>query len=125
MAFDFAAAKIAQRRVVHQILGVAAVYSDDVVQDINVHVRWHFKDGFFAPEGIGDSSIRLDGIDRIIFNAEELATPYTDDAGVTWGGCTPKRLGAVAIPQYGVTFELDNLSTNDGPVTICWNCTRS
>jgi hypothetical protein len=124
MPFDFAALKIATRRIVHSTFGVAATYTAPITGVVtNFHVRWNNKQGQFTDGDSKAYAVVLEGVDRILFSADEIATPYTDENGVTWGGVTPVRLGIVTIPQYNatLTYKLDTKVPADGPINVAWN----
>jgi hypothetical protein len=108
-AFDFAAAKSALRRVVHDTLGVDALYQDDSMSDpVAITARWHNKiDRFGDPESQGYAEI-VQGIDRI-----GLIPEYYPDI-------TFRRGGTVTFPAYGNAFVLQVLEPADGPHTRWW-----
>lgn len=116
MTFDFAAAKLRTRQIVHKTLAVSALYSDDAgITNTPITVRWHNKlsvHGDLEREGYAQI---IEGIDRLIFNSDELAAiPLTLARG-----------GVVTIPQYqGAQFQLDTSAPTDGPLDLIWNVAR-
>lgn len=110
MDFDFAAAKAENRQSVHDALAVAAVYTDDNTPATDVTVRYHTKlSNAGALEG-GFGVQVLEGIDRLVFNAPQLAAL----------GIELRHGGQLAIPQYGMAFSLDAEEPADGPVSVYW-----
>lgn len=123
--FDFAALKIRSRRAIHLAFGVAAVYTaPDGVTTFNCHVRWHMRQGTFRGGNEADDASFLTGLEKILFNEDELSLAVVDDNGVSWGGFVPARGGSVLIAQYPALLALDHRMPDDGPVTQDWSCVR-
>lgn len=74
MAFNFAAAKAILHRTVHDTLAVEALYlgRDNTVVPVPLRVRWHNQ---IANTGDlnGEYAASIDTIDKVIFDAAELA----------------------------------------------------
>jgi hypothetical protein len=80
-----------------------------------LNVRW--QDRFTSAVGDiggGDYARVFENIDKIIFDADELA----DKA------LTPQRGGKVTLTDYGYTLTLDVREPADGPVKVVWTVTR-
>lgn len=125
MSFDFAEFKRSGRRAVHDIFRVEATYGDVVVNPAkSCRVRLHNKLGLFQDVTEQGVAHMLEGIDRVIFSADELVTPETVGL-VTYGGFTPDTNGIVTFVAYGgVRFKLDTLAPPDGPINVTWNVVR-
>lgn len=81
----------------------------------DIHVRWH--DRFvnaIGDIGGGEYARVFENIDKIIFDADELAAK----------GFTPKRGGQVALTDYGYIFTLDVREPIDGPLKVIWTVAR-
>ena len=116
MAFDITEAKIkARRRVCEPAAAPALYYEDDTLEDpVAITVRWHNK--IIPAETINGESEIISGIERLIFNEEELA--LLDPPLV------PVRGAVVVIPKYdNMQFELGFEEPNDGPITTAWSVT--
>ena len=121
MPFDFASAKTRSRQVVHSTLAVAAVYTDaDHTTPVPVTVRWHSKlaragalEGGFGVEVI-------EGIDRLVFNRDELAVAVKADADDPGTPLELASLGVVYIESYDARFSLEAREPYDGPVSEYW-----
>lgn len=115
MAFDITEAKIKARRRVHKLAAAPALYVDETLDDpVNITVRWHNK--IIPAETINGESEIISGIERLIFNQEELA--LLDPPLV------PIRGAVVTIPKYdNMEFELGFEEPNDGPITTAWSVT--
>lgn len=112
MAFDITEAKIKARRLVHGLAAAAASYEDDEIGPVDITVRWHNK--IIKAETINDSSEIISGVERLVFNEEELAAMDPP--------LTLRRGGIVTIPRYDhMRFELEFEEPNDGPVTTSWS----
>lgn len=113
MAFDIADAKARARRQLHQLAAVSASYVDETLDDpVDLTVRWHNK--IIPSDTINDTSQIVTGIERLVFNEEELAA--LDPPLLL------RRGGIVTIPKYdNMQFELGFEEPNDGPVTTAWS----
>jgi hypothetical protein len=114
MPFDFAALKAQARRAVHDTLAVDAVYEDaHLPEPVGLRVRWHNKISRFGDiENIGYSEI-IEGINRVIFDREEL-----NEKGIML-----RRGGRVTLtaPQYeGAVLVLDSQEPHSGPINLTW-----
>lgn len=115
MAFDITDAKTKARRRVHKLAAAPALYVDETLDaPVDITVRWHNK--IIPAESINGESEIISGIERLIFNEEELAAL---DPPVV-----PMRGAIVTIPKYDdMQFELGFEEPNDGPVTTAWSVT--
>lgn len=116
MAFDITEAKIKARRRVHQLAAAPALYLDETLDaPVNLTVRWHNK--IIPADTINGDTEIISGIERLIFNQEELAA---FDPPLMLA-----RAGIVTIPKYdNMEFELGFEEPNDGPVTTAWSVTH-
>lgn len=114
MPFEFAEAKAKMRRVVHDTLGIAALYYDKSMSKPEaLRIRWHYKQ---APIGDIENAgypMYLDLVEKVIFDKEELARL----------GITIQRGGRVQVTAEGFegflavdTEDVDNV----GPVEQAW-----
>lgn len=116
MAFDITEAKAKARRRVHGLAAAPALYRDDSFAPgeaaVEITVRWHNK--IIPAASINSDTEIISGIDRLVFNIEELAAlepPLVLERG-----------GLVTIPKYdNMVFELAFEEPNDGPVTTAWS----
>lgn len=114
MAFDITEAKLKARRRVHKLAAAPASYVDETLDaPVDITVRWHNK--IIPADTINNASEIITGIERLIFNEEELAALETP--------LELRRGGVVTIPKYGMEFELGFAEPNDGPVTVAWSVT--
>jgi len=114
MSFDFAAAKTALRRTVHDTLGVAALYQDHTMSTpVDVRVRWHSKINRFGDlEGSGYAEV-IEGIDRVLFDKVQARS-----LGIRSGGeVTLTTLG-------GFKLTLGAMEPADGPITETWSASK-
>lgn len=109
MAFDFASAKLALRRTVHDTMAVDAFYEDDSMNAPEaIRARWHNKiDRFGDLENAGYAEI-VQGIDRIVLFPGD--TP----------ALTFRHGGKVRFPGYGNAFTLEYLEPPTGPLQQVW-----
>lgn len=74
----------------------------------------------------GDYAEIIDGIDRLVFNDENLAEV---SAALVEAGEAPlslQRAAVVTIPEYkGLRFTLDSQEPPDGPLEVIWVVARS
>jgi hypothetical protein len=121
MSSPLAAIKEASRRSNHEALGVAILWSDGVLtlpaggadRDV-LSARWGNKIVSQGDLG-GDYAEILEGLDRIIFQDEQL-----DALGIQLA-----RGDTIEFPEYGITFELDQPQPRDGPLNVYWSVTRA
>lgn len=115
----FAAIKAQARRAVHTAFSFDATYQDRSLTDaVPITVRWHNR---LVIQGDYDSSGYanvIDGIERVIFNREELATL----------GIKPVQNAVIIITEEGyegTTLFLDQKEAHVGPVEEKWWVKRS
>jgi hypothetical protein len=114
MPFDFAAIKAQARRIVHGTFGVPAEYSYDGGDPVSLRVRWHTKMTAVGDMNGDGYAMTLDGIERLIFNADELAEK----------NLTIQRGGLVKLtaPQFGGhTLVIDTRENYSGPAEEIWH----
>jgi len=114
MVFDFAAVKAHARKIVHDTFGVDAEYeASSSAVPVPLRVRWHNKMAVVGdPENAG-YPVSLEGIDRIIFNTDELAEK----------GIIPARGGYVKITAPGFNGQVLSLEAREkkcGPQEEIW-----
>ncbi len=87
-----------------------------------VSVRWHNRMSPALSIEQGGAGI-IEGIEKLIFNATELASPTDLGAPIVLA-----RGDLIEIPTYdaGATMfiELDNEGETDGPENVYWSITR-
>lgn len=113
MAFDITEAKAKARRLVHGLAAAPASYLDETLDaPVDITVRWHNR--IIKADTINDTSEIISGVERLVFNEEELAAMDPP--------LTLRRGGTVTIPRYdNMQFELEFEEPNDGPVTTAWS----
>lgn len=116
MAFDFAAAKLLSRRVVHETLGVDGLYQDNSMSTPEpIRVRWHSKiDRFGDLESAGYAEV-IEGIDRVILSAAQARS-----LNVSHGG-------TITIPMADIGPVVLSLAAEeeaDGPYLECWTVAK-
>lgn len=114
MAFDFAAAKLGMRRVVHRTLGVSALYQGaSMSTPVECKARWHNKLARTGELENGGWAEVIEGIDRIVFSIEEATTLAVERGGV------------VTFPSLeNASFTLDYELPADGPYEQVWSVAR-
>lgn len=114
MPFDFAKAKAQVRRIVHTTLAIDAEYMDDsLLAPQPLRIRWHNKLMQFGDlENAGYSTV-IDGINRVIFDRDELL-----EKGVTIsrGG----RLKITAAGYDNAELAMDTKDELAGPTEEIW-----
>lgn len=131
MAFDFAKAKTQARRVVHDTLGVLAYYKDDTMSTpVAIRARHHNKIDMTGDLDGSGYAQTIEGIDRIVFDAQDARTLRVKVGGVVtftdYGSGMGVDLGAplggegVAPPAYILRVRLPS----DGPVNETWEVSR-
>lgn len=116
--FDWTSVMAKARRVVHSTFQVEVQYQapGGIVPPVTLHVRWHDRIalvGNVVDAGYADV---LEGVDRIIFNREELV-----EIGVVLG-----RGGKVTFgPAFQNTvLNLDSMEPTEGPINVVWKVAR-
>ncbi len=114
MTFNFANTRRLARQVVHETLGVPALYQDNPLsKPIGIAARWTNKTrlmGDIDREGYAQTE---EAVDRVVFCA-------ADSAAI---GC--KRGGTITFPDYDdITFTLHERLPNDGPYDETWMVSR-
>lgn len=127
--------KAKARRAIHGKLAVAAtlidedhptglIFADDYTGP-GLAVRYHNKIDRNGDLD-GDYAEIIDGIDRLVFNDENLAAV---SAALEDNGEAPlvlARAAVVTIPEYkGLRFTLDSQEPPDGPLEVIWVVARS
>lgn len=119
MPSNFAAIKAKARRDVHASLSVSAryeSYSQEVVFG-GLSVRWHNKQQLVGDMDSGGYAQIIDGIERIIFMRDELAS----------AGITLEEGDTVVITAEGFDNVALILKTQEpvvGPVEVIWQVAR-
>jgi hypothetical protein len=113
MPFDFAAAKLKARRVVHATLGVQAFYKADAISSpVEITARLHEAGtvyGDLLAQGYAET---VEAVDRIVFVPSDSVIVL-------------KRSGEVTFPhRAGVAFVLALKEVVDGPLEEVWQVTR-
>lgn len=110
----FADIRRQMRRDVHAAFAVSATYEDPFTELTPITVRLH-NQTIQSVGGINDYAAVLEAIDKLVFNAEELAAL----------GITLTRKGVVKLVEYGgYEMVLDSLDPPDGPLKIVWAVDR-
>lgn len=109
MAFDFAQAKTAARRVVHDTLAVAATYQGSPMgAQVSIRVRWHnrvVRDADLENSGYPEYIL---GINRIVLVPGDYPTTTFASGGI------------VTLTEDGRQFKLVAREPSDGPVHEIW-----
>lgn len=116
MEFDFAELKRDSRRAVHDLFKVDATYTGPGgATPVPLHVRLHNKIVTTGDlQGNGYVEV-LEGVDRIIFNIEELQST----------GVNPVQNGILTFTTYhNVQFYLNTKVPMDGPIDVIWYVKR-
>lgn len=125
---NFAAIKANARRAVHAAFAYSATYQDSSLDAaVDITVRWHNRLvllGDFQDSGYSNV---VDGIERIIFNLEELATVKIMVDGIESEGLTPRKNAVIKITDVG--FEgteliLEAREPKVGPIEEKWQVIR-
>lgn len=99
--------------MVHDTFAVPATYLDSTMAAAEtVAVRWHNRlnlSGFGNLDGGGYAQV-LEGINRIVFDRDELAAK----------GLEIHNRGVVTIPKLGMSFRLDTQDADSGPLVQTW-----
>lgn len=110
MAFDFADLKSTTRRVVHDTLGVSALYQDDTMSaPKEIKARWLQQKmdrfGDLVEQGYAEV---VGGIDRVVVFPKDYPT------------LNFKHRGVVTFPKYCRSFRLELLEESTGPDQAVW-----
>ena len=110
MAFDFAELKSQTRRVVHDTLGVSALYKDATMSaPKEIRARWLSQKidryGDLVEQGYAEV---VEGIDRVVLFPSDYPT---------LNFC---RGGEITFPAYKRSFRLDVLEPVTGPDQVVW-----
>ena len=119
--FDFAAAKVASRQIVHDTLAVDAVYYDADTPSTPITVRFHTKLATAGALSDGFSAEIIEGIHRLVFNANELIAARGGE------GLYMKQGGYVLMtnPAYiNMRFCLESEEPTDGPQNYYWTVSQ-
>lgn len=113
-----AAIKAKMRKAVHAAFSYSATYKDGTLDAaVEVQVRWHNRLVMLGDYDSSGYANVIDGIERIIFDRDELGTL----------GVTPRRGGKVVITEEGMNnteLTLDSREKNVGPLEEKWVVTR-
>lgn len=126
LSFNWASLKASTRRAVHDTFKVNALYQDAFMsQPLAVSVRWHNKIGVVGQDTNDGYAEVIEGVDRLIFNREELQrlAHVTDNNQPLY----PTKGGKVKLtdPLFnGAVLVLDTKEPTTGPVDEVWNVTR-
>lgn len=119
--FDWMSVKALARGTVHKTFRVAATYQDNAMEaPVDIYVRYHTKIAQTGDLESGGYAEVIVGIDRIVFNRDELSEI-----------APPIKLrhrGVVTLthPKFnGVHFWLETREPVDGPVDEIWAVTRA
>lgn len=126
MAIDWSSIKASTRRAVHDVFKVGATYQDHTMsQPVPVSVRWHNKIGVIGQETNQGYAEVIEGVDRVIFNREELEqTKYITDNRMP---ITPIKGGRVTLMDAlynNAVLVLDSREPIVGPVDEVWSVAR-
>lgn len=106
--------KAKTRRAIHGVFSVRAQYQDfTMAAAVDITVRWHHRIDRFGDIESGGYAEQIDGIERAIFNREELAEK----------GVVLRRRGLVTLTEGewgGAVLRLDTKEPRDGPVEEIW-----
>jgi hypothetical protein len=101
------------RQALHDAMFASGSYippNGDAGDAVPVKVRWHNRMQISGERSSDDVAI-LEGINRLIFNSDNLAEL----------GLTLEQLGTVEIVGYNKTFRLDYAEEGDGPLNVYWS----
>lgn len=114
MAFNFSACKALARRTVHSYLSVGALYAHSTLAEpVELRVRWHNKIARYGDLEDGGYAEVVEGINRVIFDADELnkkGVVLMKGAHVT-----------LTDPEFNnAVLVLDTAEPRVGPIEIIW-----
>lgn len=126
MSFDWSSIKASTRRAVHKTFKVRALYQDQYMKEpIPVSVRWHNKIGVIGQETNQGYAEVIEGVDRVIFNREELESIKSiTESGNPLVPIKGGRIQLVDALYNNATLVLDSREPIVGPVDEVWNVTR-
>lgn len=114
MAFNFSACKALARRTVHTYLSVGALYTHSPLDEpVGLRVRWHNKIARFGDLEDGGYAEIVEGINRLIFDADEL-----DEKGIVL-----MKGAKVTLTDPGfnnAALVLDTAEPRIGPIEVIW-----
>ena len=116
MGFDFGLAKRQLKRTVHDTLSVTATLRSVAGGAVNaVQVRYHEKLVRTGSADAFDGTVSeiIEGVDRLIFDADDLAAR----------SIVLRRGDVVLIPSLSLGFQLDTVLPPMGPVITGWQVT--
>lgn len=104
------------RRVVHATFGENATYShpSSGVMEVPISVRWHNRIGIQGNLGDDGFTDLIEGVNRAIFNREELAEK---NLVLYKGG----RITLTNSLNDGVVLILDSMDPHVGTINEIWN----
>lgn len=110
MSFDFAALKSETRRVVHDTLGVSALYQDDTMSaPKQIKARWLNAKvgqiGDLVDQGYAEV---VEGVDRVVLFPCDYPT------------LNFSRGGVITFPSYRRNFRLELMEPPTGPDQAVW-----
>jgi len=110
--FDWQSVKARTRRIVHDTFGGDAEYFDSVQERVGLVCRWHNKIEV-AGDLDGGYATTIEGIERVIFDREELAAK----------GVTLRNNGIVKMAD-GTLLTLSAQEPIVGPIEVIWQVAR-
>lgn len=124
----FAELKAKARKAVHTAFAYSATYKDSSLDTaVTITARWHNKLVLLGDfQDSGYASV-VDGIERIIFNLDELAEVVVTKGGVESTGLIPRKGGVVTITDVGfdnAELILDVQEPRVGPLEDKWQVRR-
>lgn len=110
------------RAALHDALSASASYTppggapedavptaEQIAAGLKLKVRWHNRMRI-AGERTADDVAILEGVNRLIFNSENL-----EELGLEL-----EQIGVVEIAGYSKSFRLDYREEGDGPLNVYW-----
>lgn len=117
MAFDFASVKAQTRKVVHDTMSVAALYSDAQVTDAEITVRFHTKINRFGDMLEHGWSEVVEGVNRLIFSSDELS-----EKSITLRNGGVVKLTAPGFEDISLALHVQEPAT--GPSQVVWQVSQ-
>jgi len=118
MAFDLAAAKAVARRVVHDTMSLDAIVEHRTLPaPTALRVRYHGKQSVIGDLQSEGYPMMIDGIDRVIFDTEELLLK----------GVVVERGFKITITSKGwnnAVLAVDTQDKSEGPIEEIWRVTK-
>ncbi len=123
MAFDFSKAKLLVRQTVHETLAVQAFYRDSSMNAyVPVKARWHNKIDRMGDLDNQSYAELIQGIDRVIFSAEEARTLGVKRGGeIMFSGYSPSNDSGEG---GDLRFTLQVREPAGGPFEEVWEVSR-